>query len=160
MTFKKLHYLEKAKITSISSICFITEYCKTRISVLLWKLLKKTHLFLVPQMLSSMKRHLCLQSTKIQVFKLYYLLLLLPPIVLLAPIKTSKKYQDKVDKTEALKKEKEKNKMIRNEQKQVWCPSCGGTDHSRSSSNLCPMNKSKSQKQSFQSPSILSRKFL
>ena len=36
-----------------------------------------------------------------------------------APIKTSKKYQDKIDKTEALKKEKEKNKMIRNEQKQV-----------------------------------------
>ncbi|CEG66659.1 hypothetical protein RMATCC62417_03199 [Rhizopus microsporus] len=62
-----------------------------------------------------------------------------------APIKASKKYQDKVDKTEALKKEKEKNKMIGNEQKQVRCPSCGGTDHFRFSSKLCPMNKSKTK---------------
>ncbi|KAG1178819.1 hypothetical protein G6F70_000510 [Rhizopus microsporus] len=46
-----------------------------------------------------------------------------------APIKTSKKYQDKVE----------------NEQKQVRCPSCGATDHSRSSSKLCPMNKSKTK---------------
>jgi hypothetical protein len=61
------------------------------------------------------------------------------------PIKTSKKYQDKVDKAEALKKEKEKNKTTTNEQKQVRCPSCGGTDHSRSSSKLCPMNKSKTK---------------
>ncbi|CEG73012.1 hypothetical protein RMATCC62417_08478 [Rhizopus microsporus] len=52
-------------------------------------------------------------------------------------------HQGKVDKAEALKKEKEKNKAIANEQKQVRCPSCGGTDHSRSSSKLCPMNKSK-----------------
>ncbi|KAL4207993.1 hypothetical protein AB4K20DRAFT_1979142 [Rhizopus microsporus] len=44
-----------------------------------------------------------------------------------APIKASKKYQDK-------------NKTTINEQKQVRCPSCGGTDHSRSSSKLCPMN--------------------
>jgi hypothetical protein len=36
-----------------------------------------------------------------------------------APIKTSKKYQDKVAKSEALKKEKEKNKATANEQKQV-----------------------------------------
>ena len=78
-------------------------------------------------------------------FKLYHLLLLLPLAVLLAPIKTSKKYQDKVDKTEALKKEKEKNKTITNEQKQVWCPSCGGTDHSHSSNKLYPMNKSKTK---------------
>ncbi|ORE10303.1 hypothetical protein BCV72DRAFT_315274 [Rhizopus microsporus var. microsporus] len=62
-----------------------------------------------------------------------------------ALIKTSKKYQDKVDKTEALKKEKEKSKTTTNEQKQVRCPSCGGTDHSRSSSKLCPMNKSKTK---------------
>ncbi|KAL4213794.1 hypothetical protein AB4K20DRAFT_1795470 [Rhizopus microsporus] len=62
-----------------------------------------------------------------------------------APIKTSKKHQDKVDKTKALKKEKEKNKMIGNEQKQVSCSSCGGTDHSRSSNKLCPMNKSKTK---------------
>ncbi|ORE10448.1 hypothetical protein BCV72DRAFT_301836 [Rhizopus microsporus var. microsporus] len=34
-----------------------------------------------------------------------------------APIKSSKKYQDKVDKTEALKQEKEKNKASNNEQK-------------------------------------------
>ncbi|ORE18168.1 hypothetical protein BCV71DRAFT_160177, partial [Rhizopus microsporus] len=27
----------------------------------------------------------------------------------------------------------------------VRCPSCGGTDHSRSSSKLCPMNKSKTK---------------
>ncbi|KAL4213305.1 hypothetical protein AB4K20DRAFT_1966184 [Rhizopus microsporus] len=60
-----------------------------------------------------------------------------------APIKTFKKYQDKVDKTEALKKEKEQNKTTGNEQRQVRCPSCGGADHSRSSSKLCPMNKSK-----------------
>ncbi|KAG1168760.1 hypothetical protein G6F70_009253 [Rhizopus microsporus] len=51
-----------------------------------------------------------------------------------APIKTFKKYQDKVDKTEALKKEKEQNKTTGNEQRQVRCPSCGGADHSRSSS--------------------------
>ncbi|KAL4212541.1 hypothetical protein AB4K20DRAFT_2009173 [Rhizopus microsporus] len=57
--------------------------------------------------------------TKIQVFKL----------CTSAPIKTSKKYQDKVE----------------NEQKQVRCPSCGATDHSRSSSKLCPMNKSKTK---------------
>ncbi|KAG1201461.1 hypothetical protein G6F70_003138 [Rhizopus microsporus] len=63
--------------------------------------------------------------------------------VLPAPNKASKKYQDKVDKAEALKKEKEKNKATTNEQKQVRCPSCGGTDHSRSSNKLCPMNKSK-----------------
>ncbi|CEG79523.1 hypothetical protein RMATCC62417_13977 [Rhizopus microsporus] len=62
-----------------------------------------------------------------------------------APIKASKKYQGKVDKTEALKKEKENNKMTGNKQKQVRCPSCGGTDHSRSSSKLCPMNKSKTK---------------
>ncbi|KAL4209509.1 hypothetical protein AB4K20DRAFT_1977567 [Rhizopus microsporus] len=62
-----------------------------------------------------------------------------------APIKTSKKHQDKVDKTEALKKEKEKNKMTTNEQKQVRYPSCGGTDHSRSSRKLCPMNKPKTK---------------
>ncbi|CEG75869.1 hypothetical protein RMATCC62417_10845 [Rhizopus microsporus] len=60
-----------------------------------------------------------------------------------APTKTSKKFQSKVDKSEALKKEKEKNKASNNEKKQVRCPSCGGTDHSRSSSKLCPMNKSK-----------------
>jgi hypothetical protein len=36
-----------------------------------------------------------------------------------APIMAFKKYQDKVDKTEALKKEKEKNKTTANEQKQV-----------------------------------------
>ena len=60
-----------------------------------------------------------------------------------APINTSKKYQDKIDKTETLKKEKEKNKITGNEQKQLRCPFCGGTDHSRSSSKLCPMNKSK-----------------
>ncbi|ORE07551.1 hypothetical protein BCV72DRAFT_226506, partial [Rhizopus microsporus var. microsporus] len=35
-----------------------------------------------------------------------------------APIKASKKYQDKVDKAETLKKEKEKNKMTTNGQKQ------------------------------------------
>jgi hypothetical protein len=62
-----------------------------------------------------------------------------------APIKASKKCQDKVEKTEALKKEKEKNNMTGNEQKQVRYPSCGGTDHSRSSSKLCPMNKSKTK---------------
>ncbi|CEG77781.1 hypothetical protein RMATCC62417_12475 [Rhizopus microsporus] len=54
-------------------------------------------------------------------------------------------HQDKVDKTEALKKEKEKNKMTGNEQKQVRCPSCSGTVHFRSSSKLCPMNKSKTK---------------
>ncbi|CEJ03358.1 hypothetical protein RMCBS344292_17344 [Rhizopus microsporus] len=62
-----------------------------------------------------------------------------------APINTSKKYQDKVDKTGALKKEKEKNKTTTNEQKQVRFPSCGGTDHSRFSRNLRPMNKSKTK---------------
>ncbi|CEG76573.1 hypothetical protein RMATCC62417_11457 [Rhizopus microsporus] len=62
-----------------------------------------------------------------------------------APIKSSKKYQNKVDKTEALKKEKEKNKTTDNEQKQVRCPSCDGTDHSHSSSKLCPVNKSKTK---------------
>ncbi|CEI95970.1 hypothetical protein RMCBS344292_10144 [Rhizopus microsporus] len=62
-----------------------------------------------------------------------------------APIKTSKKYQDTVDKTETLKKEKEKNKATTNEQKQVRCPSCGGTNHSRFSNKLCPMNKSKTK---------------
>ncbi|CEG81451.1 hypothetical protein RMATCC62417_15655 [Rhizopus microsporus] len=60
-----------------------------------------------------------------------------------APIKASKKCQDKVDKTEALKKEK--NKTTGSEQKQVRCPSCSGTGHSRSSSKLCPMNKSKTK---------------
>ncbi|CEG81587.1 hypothetical protein RMATCC62417_15772 [Rhizopus microsporus] len=60
-----------------------------------------------------------------------------------APIKASKEYQDRVDKTEPLKKEKEKSKALSNEQKQVRCPSCGGADHSRSSSKLCPMNKAK-----------------
>ncbi|KAG1176354.1 hypothetical protein G6F70_003462 [Rhizopus microsporus] len=34
-----------------------------------------------------------------------------------APIQTSKKYQDKIDKTEALKKQKEKDKTTTNEQK-------------------------------------------
>ncbi|CEG75460.1 hypothetical protein RMATCC62417_10496 [Rhizopus microsporus] len=63
-----------------------------------------------------------------------------------ALIKASKKYQDKVDKTEALKKEKEKNKVTGNEQKKVRYP-CGGTDHSYSSSKLCPMNKSKTKLQ-------------
>ncbi|CEG76848.1 hypothetical protein RMATCC62417_11685 [Rhizopus microsporus] len=62
-----------------------------------------------------------------------------------APIKASKKYQDKAAKSEALKKEKEKNKTTTNKQKQVRCPSCGGTDHSPSSSKLCPMNKSKTK---------------
>ncbi|CEG72232.1 hypothetical protein RMATCC62417_07823 [Rhizopus microsporus] len=62
-----------------------------------------------------------------------------------APIRATKKYQDKVDKTEALKKEKEKNKMTGNDQKQVRCPSCGGTDHSRFFSKLCLMNKSKTK---------------
>ncbi|CEG63206.1 hypothetical protein RMATCC62417_00389 [Rhizopus microsporus] len=62
-----------------------------------------------------------------------------------APIEASKKYQDKVDKTEALKKEKEKNKATTNKQKQVRCPSCGGADYSCSSSKLCPMNKSKTK---------------
>ncbi|CEI99644.1 hypothetical protein RMCBS344292_13727 [Rhizopus microsporus] len=56
-----------------------------------------------------------------------------------------KKYQDKVDKNETLKKEEEKNKTTTNEQKQVRCPSCGGIDHSCSSSKLCPMNKSKTK---------------
>ncbi|CEG70708.1 hypothetical protein RMATCC62417_06553 [Rhizopus microsporus] len=36
-----------------------------------------------------------------------------------ALIKAPKKYQDKVDRTEALKKEKEKNKTTTNEQKQI-----------------------------------------
>ncbi|CEG65924.1 hypothetical protein RMATCC62417_02600 [Rhizopus microsporus] len=62
-----------------------------------------------------------------------------------ASIKVSKKYQDKVDKTEAVKKEKEKNKTTGNEKKQVRCPSCGGADHSRFSSKLCPMNRSKTK---------------
>ncbi|ORE09998.1 hypothetical protein BCV72DRAFT_222293 [Rhizopus microsporus var. microsporus] len=62
-----------------------------------------------------------------------------------APTKVSKKYQDKVAKSEALKKEKEKNKMTGNGQKQLRCPSCGGTDHPRSSSKLCPMNKLKTK---------------
>ncbi|CEG63631.1 hypothetical protein RMATCC62417_00746 [Rhizopus microsporus] len=62
-----------------------------------------------------------------------------------APIKVSKKYQGKVDKAEALKKEKEKNKTTTNEQKQVRCPSCGGAGHSRSFSKLCSMNKSKTK---------------
>ncbi|ORE12043.1 hypothetical protein BCV72DRAFT_310929 [Rhizopus microsporus var. microsporus] len=62
-----------------------------------------------------------------------------------APIKTSKKYQDKVGKTEALKKEKEKNKTTSNEQVQVQCPSCGETDHPRSSSKPYPMNISKTK---------------
>ncbi|CEG83053.1 hypothetical protein RMATCC62417_17029 [Rhizopus microsporus] len=62
-----------------------------------------------------------------------------------APIKTFKKYQDKVAKFETLKKKKEKNKATTNEQKQVRCLSCGGTDHSRSSNKLCPMNKSKTR---------------
>ncbi|CEG67919.1 hypothetical protein RMATCC62417_04267 [Rhizopus microsporus] len=65
--------------------------------------------------------------------------------VLPVPIKASKKYQDKIDKADALKKEKEKDKTTTNEQKQVRCPSCGGTDHSRSSSKLCPTNKSKTK---------------
>ncbi|CEG75959.1 hypothetical protein RMATCC62417_10923 [Rhizopus microsporus] len=74
-----------------------------------------------------------------------------------APTKAFKKYQDKVDKTEALKKEKEKNKASNNEQKQVRCPPCDGTDHSRSSSKLCPMNKSKTK---LPKPRILPRKLL
>ncbi|PHZ13067.1 uncharacterized protein RHIMIDRAFT_251162 [Rhizopus microsporus ATCC 52813] len=45
-----------------------------------------------------------------------------------APTKASKKYQSKVDKTEVLKKEKEKNKVTGNEQKQ-----------------MCFMNKSKTK---------------
>ncbi|CEG83072.1 hypothetical protein RMATCC62417_17048 [Rhizopus microsporus] len=40
---------------------------------------------------------------------------------------------------------KRKNKASNNEQKQVRCPSCGGTNHYRSSSKLCPMNKSKTK---------------
>ncbi|KAG1178661.1 hypothetical protein G6F70_002894 [Rhizopus microsporus] len=94
-----------------------------------------THLLLVSQMLSSMKKTSMLavnKDTSVQT--------VLPAP---APINTSKKYQDKIDKTETLKKEKEKNKITGNEQKQLRCPFCGGTDHSRSSSKLCPMNKSK-----------------
>ncbi|ORE11851.1 hypothetical protein BCV72DRAFT_318002 [Rhizopus microsporus var. microsporus] len=79
--------------------------------------------------------NLYLQAITIRVFK----------IRTSAPVKASKKYQDKVDKTEALKKEKEKNKATGTEQKQVRCTSCGGTDHSRSFSKLCPMNKSKTE---------------
>ncbi|RCH92130.1 hypothetical protein CU097_003672, partial [Rhizopus azygosporus] len=39
----------------------------------------------------------------------------------------------------------QKNKTTTNEQKQIRCPSCGGADHSRSSSKLCPMNKAKTK---------------
>ncbi|CEG81709.1 hypothetical protein RMATCC62417_15874 [Rhizopus microsporus] len=66
-----------------------------------------------------------------------------------APIKTSKKYQDKVNKTEALKREKGKNKTTGNKQKQVRCPSCGEADQSRSSSKLCHINKSKTRLSNF-----------
>ncbi|CEG81413.1 hypothetical protein RMATCC62417_15622 [Rhizopus microsporus] len=60
-------------------------------------------------------------------------------------ITTSQKCQSKADKTEALKK------ATSNEQKQVRCPFCGGTNHFHFSSKLCPMNK---PKRSFQSPKI------
>ncbi|CEG78253.1 hypothetical protein RMATCC62417_12889 [Rhizopus microsporus] len=65
------------------------------------------------------------------------------------PTKVSKEYQDKVAKSEALKKEKEKNKVLNNEQKQVRRP-CGETDHSRSSSKLYPMDKSKTKLPKFE----------
>ncbi|PHZ08930.1 uncharacterized protein RHIMIDRAFT_267175 [Rhizopus microsporus ATCC 52813] len=35
--------------------------------------------------------------------------------------------------------------MTGNKQKQVRCPSCDGTDQSRSSSKVCHMNKSKTK---------------
>ncbi|KAG1179840.1 hypothetical protein G6F70_002147 [Rhizopus microsporus] len=59
--------------------------------------------------------------------------------------KATKKYKSKVVKTEVLKKKKEKNKTLNNEQKQVRSLSCDGTDHSRSSSKLCPMYRSKAK---------------
>ncbi|CEG83000.1 hypothetical protein RMATCC62417_16983 [Rhizopus microsporus] len=62
-----------------------------------------------------------------------------------APTKVTKKFISKVVKIEALKKEKEKNKTLSNEQKQARCPSCSGTYHSRFSSKLCPMNRSKAK---------------
>ena len=89
-----------------------------------------------------MKRHICLQLTKIQVFKLYHLFLLLSLAVLLLLSRSPRNTKTRLIRLKHL-KIKKKNKMIGNERKQVRCPSCGGTDHSRSSSKLCPMNKSK-----------------
>ena len=83
--------------------------------------------------------------TKIQVFKLYYVLLLLPLTVLLLLSKPPKNIKTRLIRLKHLKRKKEKNKTTTNEQKQVRCPSCGGTDRSRSSRKLCPMNKSKTK---------------
>ena len=96
-------------------------------------------------MLSSMKKHLCLQSTETQVFKLYYLLLLFPLAVLLLLSRHPRNIKTRLIRLKHLKRKREKNKTTTNEQKQVRCPSCNGTDHSRSSSKLCPMNKSKTK---------------
>ncbi|KAL4214514.1 hypothetical protein AB4K20DRAFT_1974060 [Rhizopus microsporus] len=87
-----------------------------------------------------MKRHICLQLTKIQVFKLYHLFLLLSLAVLLLLSRSPRNTKTRLIRLKHL-KIKKKNKMIGNERKQVRCPSCGGTDHSRSSNKLCPMNK-------------------
>ena len=91
-----------------------------------------------------MKRHICLQLTKIQVFKLYHLFLLLSLAVLLLLSRSPRNTKTRLIRLKHL-KIKKKNKMIGNERKQVRCPSCGGTDHSRSSNKLCPMNKSKTK---------------
>ncbi|CEI85579.1 hypothetical protein RMCBS344292_00039 [Rhizopus microsporus] len=126
MTFKKLHYLEKNIRTTLKAIKKDTSAPGPSNVVIN----EKTSILIVNK------------NTSVQT--------VLPAPTpstsyTSAPIKTSKKYQDKIDKTKALKKEKEKNKSTTNEQKQVRCPSCGGTDHSRSSSKLYPMNKSKTK---------------
>ena len=102
---------------------------------------------------SVVTRQLCLQLTTIRAFKSYYLLLLLPLTVLLLP--SSSLRDINVDKTETLKKEKEKNIAKSNEQKQVKYSSCRGSDHTRFFSKLCLVTR---QKRSFQTLKIQSRK--
>ncbi|CEG79833.1 hypothetical protein RMATCC62417_14249 [Rhizopus microsporus] len=141
--FKKLYYLEK--ITSISSICFIADFAIYKNIRTTLKATKKDISAPGPSNVVTSNKTPMPTVNKDTSAQAVSPAPIPSTSCTSASIKTSKKYQGKVDKTEALKKEKGKNKTTGNEQKQVRCPSCGETDHSRSSSKLCPMNKSKTE---------------
>ncbi|ORE11620.1 hypothetical protein BCV72DRAFT_94951 [Rhizopus microsporus var. microsporus] len=69
-------------------------------------MLKRTHLLLAPQILSLMKRHLCLQLTKIRVFKIHYLLLFLPLVVFPLPSRPLRNTKTRLLRLKSLKKKK------------------------------------------------------
>ncbi|ORE05927.1 hypothetical protein BCV72DRAFT_329867 [Rhizopus microsporus var. microsporus] len=109
-------FKKKAKITSISSICFITECCNRQEHPL--KIAKEdTSTPDLSDVATSDKASMPIINKDMSVQAV-----LSAPIsstsCTSAPIKAPKKYQDKVDKIEALKKEKEKIKTSSNEQKQ------------------------------------------